>query len=129
MSEALRLAGFAVLAALGAFALRAVHRQAGAAVALAAGMMLFYTAVTRAREAVEALETFSRRAGLSSGTAQTLIRLVGMAYVTEFAVQACRDAGEDGLAAKAALGGKILLMLETLPMVMEIGDLALSLSP
>ena len=129
MNEALRLAGFAVLAALGAFALRAVHRQAGAAVALAAGMMLFLTAVTRAQGAVDALETFSRRAGLSSGTAQTLIRLVGMAYVTEFAVQACRDAGEEGLAAKAALGGKIRLRLETLPLVMEIGDLALSLSP
>ena len=46
MNEALRVAGFAVTAAMMAFTLRAAHRQAGAAVALAAGLMLFFWAVT-----------------------------------------------------------------------------------
>ena len=63
------------------------------------------------------------------GTVQMLVRLVGMAYVTEFAAQACRDAGEEGLAAKAALCGKMLLLAQTLPLILEIGDLTLSLAP
>lgn len=129
MTEALRWAGFAVLAALAAFSLRAVYRQAGAAAALAAGIMLFYTAVTQMEQAVNAMETLAQKAGVGSDTVQLLIRLVGMAYVTEFAVEACRDAGENGLAAKASLCGKMLLMLQTLPLVMEIGELALTLSP
>ena len=37
MTDALRMAGFSVAAALMAFTLRAIHRQAGMAVALAAG--------------------------------------------------------------------------------------------
>ena len=129
MTEALRWAGFAVLAALAAFSLRAVHRQAGAAAALAAGIMLFYTAVTQMEQAVNAMEALAQKAGVDQGTAQLLIKLIGMAYVTEFAVEACRDAGENGLAAKASLCGKMLLMVQTLPLVMEIGELALSLSP
>ena len=58
-----------------------------------------------------------------------LFKLVGMAYVTEFAAQACRDAGEEGLAVKAALCGKVLLMLQTLPLILEIGEMTLSLLP
>ena len=129
MTEALRLAAFAVLAALAAFALRGVSRQGGAAVALAAGMILFAAAVGHTREAAQAVTALSRKAGVGQETAQLLIKLVGMAYVAEFSTQACRDAGEEGLAMKAALCGKMLLLAQTLPLVVEIGEMALALCP
>lgn len=129
MTDALRLAGFAVTAALIAFTLRAAHRPAGASVALAAGMMLFLSAVTRMGEAVETVQALSRQAGLEDGTSAVLLKLAGMAFVTEFAVQSCRDAGEEGLAAKASLCGRVLLMVQTLPLLREIGEIALGLAP
>ncbi len=129
MTDALRAAGFTIVAALAAFALRAVHRQSGAAVALAAGLMLFFSAVTQLEKAAGALESLSSRAGVGQETVGMILKLLGMAYVTEFAVQSCRDAGEEGLAAKAALCGKMLLLLQSLPLILEIGDLTLSLSP
>lgn len=129
MTEALRLAVFAVLTALAAFALRGVSRQAGAAVALAAGMLLFAAAVSRMREAAQAMADLSQKAGIGQETPQLLIKLVGMAYAAEFSTQACRDAGEEGLAMKAALCGKMLLLAQTLPLVVEIGEMALKLCP
>ena len=129
MSGALRLAGFVLAAALVAFTLRAAHKAAGAAVALAAGVMLFFFAATQLAPAVEALQSLAQRAGIGADTAALLLKLTGMAYVTEFAVQACRDAGEEGLAEKAALCGKMLLFAQTLPLIVEIGELTLSLTP
>lgn len=129
MSGALRLAGFVLAAALFAFTLRAAHKAAGTAVALAAGVMLFFFAATQMAPAVEALQSLAQRAGIGADTAALLLKLTGMAYVTEFAVQACRDAGEEGLAEKAALCGKMLLFAQTLPLIVEIGELTLSLTP
>lgn len=129
MTDAIRTAGFAVTAAMAAFALRAAHRQAGAAVALAAGLMLFFFAVTQLHQAAQALQSLSSRAGIGQETVGMIFKLLGMAYVTEFAVQACRDAGEEGLSAKAALCGKMLLLIQTLPLILEIGDLTLSMAP
>ena len=129
MSGALRLAGFVLAAALFAFTLRAAHKAAGAAVALAAGVMLFFFAATQLAPAVEALQSLAQRAGIGADTAALLLKLTGMAYVTEFTVQACRDAGEEGLAEKAALCGKMLLFAQTLPLIVEIGELTLSLTP
>ena len=129
MSDSLRVAGFAVTAAMICFALRAAHRQAGAAAALAAGLMLFFCAVTQMTAAVDALQSLSRKAGVGEGTVMLLLKLVAMAYVTEFSAQACRDAGEEGLGMKAALCGKMLLMAQTLPLIAEIGEIALGLVP
>ena len=102
---------------------------AGAAVALAAGLMLFFWAVSQVSAAVETLRSLSRQAGMGDGTLTLLLKLLAMAYAAEFAVQACQDAGEAGLAAKAALCGKVLLTVQTLPLILEIGQLTLSLVP
>lgn len=123
------MAGFAAAAAMIAFTLRAAHREAGAAVAIAAGLMLFFSAVTQLSAAVETIKTLSQKAGVGDGALTLLMKLTGMAYITEFAAQACRDAGEEGLAAKAALCGKMLLMAQTLPLILEIGEMTLALVP
>lgn len=129
MTEALRAAGFAVTAAMLCFALRAAHRQAGAAAAIAAGLMLFFAAVTWLSPAVDALRVLSEKTNISDGTVTLLLKLTAMAYVTELSAQLCRDAGEEGLAVKAALCGKMLLMAQTLPLILEIGDMTLALVP
>ena len=79
MSGALRLAGFVLAAALFAFTLRAAHKAAGAAVALAAGVMLFFFAATQLAPAVEALQSLAQRAGIGADTAALLLKLTGMA--------------------------------------------------
>ena len=129
MTETLKMAGFAAVAAMLSFTLRAAQRQAGAAVAMAAGLMLFFFALTQFSAAVEALRSLSQRAGIGQQTVTLLLKLIAMAYVTEFAVQSCRDAEEDGLAGKAALCGKMLLMVQTLPLISEIAELTFSLIP
>ena len=96
MTDALRMAGFAAAAALMAFLLRPAHQQAGAAVSLAAGAMVLFAALSHLGPAVEALQNLSRKAGLGDGTVATLLRLIAIAYLSEFAAQACQDAGESG---------------------------------
>ena len=99
-----------------------------AAAALAAGMMLFFFAVTRLSQAANALRALAEKSGVENEMLMLMLKMVGLAYITEFSVQACQDAGENGLAAKAGLCGKMLLMLETLPLITRIGELVLSFS-
>ena len=129
MSEALRVAGFSAAAAMLCFTLRAANRQAGAAAAIAAGLILFFSAISQLSAVTETMQSLSRQAGVGDETMKLLLKLIAMAYITEFSAQACRDAGEEGLASKAALCGKMLLLAQTLPLVLEIGEMALKLCP
>lgn len=129
MSLLLKACGLGLTAALFALMVEARHQQAGRLVGLCAGLMLMLLAVTQLEPVVQALEAFSRNAGLQNETLMLLFRLIAMAYVTEFAAQACHDAGQPGLAAKTALTGKILLAAQSAPLVVQIGSLALSFLP
>lgn len=127
MTDTLRFAGFAVLSALAACLLRTLQKEMGMAAALAGGLMLLLFAVRTVSPAVESLLTLSGRAGLRDETTQRLLQMVGIAYITEFISGFCADAGEPGLGAKAAFCGKMLLLVQTVPLVMEIGEMALQL--
>ena len=129
MTEALRIAGFSAAAAMLCFTLRAANRQTGAAAAMAAGLMLFFAAVSQLSMVTETMQSLSRQAGVGDETMRLLLKLIAMAYITEFSAQACRDAGEEGLASKASLCGKMLLMAQTLPLISEISRLTLALAP
>lgn len=129
MTEILKIGGFSLMAALCAFALKSFHKQAGMGVALAGGMMLFFYGARHLSSLSSALQQLSQQAGLGSDGMQLLLKMLGMAYIGEFSVQACRDAGEEGLALKASFCGKMLLIAQTLPLIGEISQITLSLLP
>lgn len=129
MSEMLKTAAFAVLAAMGAFLLKSMDRQAGTAVALAAGVMLLLTVFSRFAPAAETLTRLSLHTGMDGDTTERLLKMVGVAYIAEFACQTCRDAGEEGLAQKTVLCGKMLLLTQTLPLIGQIADVTMELIP
>lgn len=129
MNGLLKICAFSLLASLCALLVRAQHKEASRLVALCGGMMLLAGVITQVQPVVEALQAFSREAGLEDDTLALLLRLIAMAYLTEFAVQACRDAGEEGLSMKAALAGKLMLAAQTVPLVTRIGRIAMEFLP
>ena len=129
MTNLVKLLGLILLAALCAMLVMASNREAGKAVRLCASVMLMALLLQQLQPVVQALQAFSRKAGLESGTLSLLMKLMAMAYLTEFAAQACRDAGEESMAQKASLAGKVLLAAQTVPLVSRIGEMAFSLLP
>ncbi len=129
MNGALKIIGFSLAAAMLAMTLRPVSKPAGTVVAVAAGTMLLFFAITRVSEGAGIMGNLAARAGMSGDSLKAVMKMIGMTYLTEFAVSVCRDAGEEGLADKVAMCGKALLFSLTLPLLSEIASLAVSLAP
>ena len=125
----LKACGFALAAAMLAFALKTGDRQLSLCLSLAAGAMLLLTALTYVGRVVEAMTRMSKSAGLREDSLALIVRLIGMAYVTEFGVQACADAEEMGLAKKLSLCGRAAMAAMTMPLLLELNGLVLSLLP
>jgi len=48
------------------------------------------------------------------------LRVIGVAYMAELGASVCADAGETAIASKVDLGGKVVIMVMAMPVVMEI---------
>ena len=56
-----------------------------------------------------------------------IIKIIAISYICEFASSICIDAGESSNALKVEFAGKIIIISLTLPIIVTVADLLLSL--
>lgn len=60
---------------------------------------------------------------------ETVLKIIGIAYIAEFGAQITRDAGEGSIASKIELGGKILILILAIPIIQSVIETILRLLP
>ncbi len=121
------IAAVAVITAFLAVLLRRAHPEQAMAVTLMAGILLLMAALGYVLPLLGDIREMLQQSGLSGDYIQILFKSLGICLVTQLAADACRDAGEQGMAAKAELAGKLTLLALAIPLFQKVGSIALSL--
>lgn len=127
MDTAVKLAGFAVCAALLSLILRQLRPELHLPLALCAGTLLLLMVLPALSTLLDALTSLSTLSGLDSSYMRQLLRLTGIALLMDLAAQTCRDAAEDALALKVEFAGRMLLLSASLPVLRSLLSQLLSL--
>lgn len=118
----LSIAGLAVVGLLVVVLVRQVVPEMATLVTIALGVVVLALVVDSLADAVGLLEDLAGNAGIERDYIRILLKVVGVSYITAFAAQMCRDAGESALAAKVELAGKVMILLTALPVFRAIAD-------
>ncbi len=116
-----------IIGAVLSLVLRDVRPELALVVSLAAGALILAAVIGKVGDVVAVMGSLAERANLAQGYLSTLLRVVGVAYVAEFGAQACRDAGAGSIAAKVELGGKLIVLAASAPIVAELVTLVLGM--
>ena len=71
----------------------------------------------------------TNKANIPSIYITLIIKLIGIAYLMEFAIQLCKDCGEGNIASKLEFGGKIIVMTMSFPILLSIVEMVLNIIP
>lgn len=107
--------------------LRRYRPELAMGVGIVASAIALLAVLKTAAPAVSQLQTLLEGAALPQAYTAILFKALGICLLTQLTADACRDAGESALAAKAELVGKLLLLVLSLPLFEKITSLALSL--
>ena len=80
-----------------------------------------------ALDAISFFRELSDASGMSALSIRTLLKCVGVCFVAEFAADACRDAGENALAARVETFGRFAAFAVSIPLFREFTELVVSL--
>lgn len=123
----LQIIGVALLVAFLILILREQKPVFAMMLAVAAGVLLFVILTDHIQTILQMLKDIARRANVQPVFVQTLLKMVGIAYVCELAAQSLRDAGLESIAAKVELAGKVFILVLALPIMQMILDTILKL--
>jgi stage III sporulation protein AD len=60
---------------------------------------------------------------------ETILKIIGIAYIAEFGAQITKDAGQGAIASKIELGGKVLILSMAIPILTVIIETIISMLP
>lgn len=128
MINLLAIAGAALVAAVIAVMLRRCHAEYGMLISILAGVLILAMLLEALPQALGQVTELLQAAALPGKYALILFKALGLCWLAQFAADSCRDAGESALASKVELAGKTAVLLTTLPLFSEVGELVLELS-
>lgn len=75
------------------------------------------------------LKTFADKSNINSKFLGILLKITGIAILTEFAVSICKDSGENAIASKIDLGGKIIIISISIPIITALLETVVKIIP
>jgi stage III sporulation protein AD len=96
---------------------------------IAIGAIIFLSLVGKLIEVVQLLMDLALRSSVNRTYLTVLLKVIGVAYITEFGAQICKDAGENSVASKIEFAGKVMIMVMALPILLAILEMVMRLLP
>ncbi len=127
--EIYKIIGVALAGVVLVMVVRPVQPQVAVLLSLATGVALLWMTLSQLETVVGFLRELAEGSGLSGGFLGVGLKVTGIAILTDFAVQACQDAGEKGIAGKVELAGKVIMLLVALPMLAGVIEILRKLAP
>ncbi|MGN0153016.1 MAG: SpoIIIAC/SpoIIIAD family protein [Lachnospiraceae bacterium] len=81
--------------------------------------VLFYI-LNRLSFVMDFLDGVMQDIGLESGYFEILIKIVGISYLCEFTANICRESGFVAVASQIEIGGKLTMMVMSMPILLAI---------
>ncbi|MBC8079596.1 MAG: stage III sporulation protein AD [Gorillibacterium sp.] len=93
------------------------------------GIMIFLYLLGKISSVIHVLEDLAARSDVKPVFFKTILKIIGIAYIAEFGAQIVRDAGQEAIASKIEMAGKILIMVLAIPIITVIVETVIRLIP
>ncbi|RCX23142.1 stage III sporulation protein AD [Fontibacillus phaseoli] len=98
-------------------------------IAASTGIYIFLFLIGKIGGIIEVLEKLAESSGVQMIYLKTILKIIGIAYIAEFGAQIVRDAGQESIASKIELAGKVLIMVLAIPIISIIIETVIKLLP
>jgi stage III sporulation protein AD len=93
------------------------------------GCAIFLFLVDQIYEIIQMLQRIAVNANVNLVYVETILKIIGIAYIAEFAAQITKDAGQGSIASKIELGGKVLILAMAIPILTVMIETIIQLIP
>lgn len=91
--------------------------------------VIFLMLLEQISNILEMVTSLAKQANVNMIYIDTLLKIIGIAYIAEFGAQITKDAGQGSLASKIELGGKILIMAMAIPILTVVIETIIGFLP
>lgn len=118
--EILKIVSVAVAGTVLACVLKKESPPFAMAVSIATGVIIFLQILSCFSQIISTLYEITGEGGIDGGYVSLILKITGIAYISQLGCEICKDAGESAIGTKIEIAGKILIAYICLPLITAI---------
>jgi len=93
------------------------------------GCAIFLFLVEHINAIIQMIERLAINSNVNIVYVETILKIIGIAYIVEFASQITKDAGQNSISSKIEMAGKIMILAMAVPILTVLIEMILKMIP
>lgn len=127
--EIIKIIGIGLISLIIIIILKQYKPEFAIYVSLAAGILILTMCFQELAGIITLLKNIGNRTSINNQFILLLLKITGIAILTEFAVSICNDSGETAIGTKIDIGGKIMIISISIPIITALLETVLKVLP
>ncbi|OKZ56778.1 MAG: stage III sporulation protein AD [Clostridium sp. 26_21] len=129
MADVIKIIGIGLLALIIIVILKQYKPEFAIYVSMIAGVLILVLAIQKLTGIINLLQSLANKTYINKSFLSILLKITGIAFITEFAVSICSDAGEKAIASKIEIGSKVIIIAMSIPIIKSLLELVIEILP
>ena len=129
MTDVIKIIGIGLLALIIIVILKQYKPEFAIYVSMIAGVLILVLAIQKLTGIINLLQSLANKTYINKSFLSILLKITGIAFITEFAVSICSDAGEKAIASKIEIGSKVIIIAMSIPIITSLLELVIDILP
>ncbi len=127
--EVIKIIGIGLIALIIIILLKQYKPEFAIYISLLTGVLILLLVMDELSGIISLLQSFADKVSINSTFLVLLIKITGIAFLSEFAVSICKDSGEAAIASKIEIGTKIIIISMSIPIISSLLEIILDVLP
>lgn len=97
-----------------------MRREISIWITIACGIIIFFFGIRKFQYVVDMFQGLTNYIGINETYIKIILKMIGIAYLSEFTATICRDAGQNAIAGQVDFFGKISMIVVSLPVLQSL---------
>ena len=127
--EVIKIIGIALIALIIIILLKQYRPEFAVYISLLTGVLILVLVMDQLAGVISLLQSLANKTSINMTFLSLLIKITGIAFLSEFAVSICKDSGEGAIASKIEIGSKIVIISMSIPIISSLLEIILKILP
>ena len=127
--EIIKIIGIALIALVIIIMLKQYRPEYAIFISILTGILILFLVMDRLTGVISLIESIQDKFSINTQFIALLIKITGIAFLSEFAISVCKDSGEAAIASKIEIGSKIIIISMSVPIISSLLEIILKILP
>ena len=120
MDEVIKIIGVGLISLIIIIIIKQYKPEFAIYVSIVSGIIIIYMIFNKLEGIINILKTISNKSGINNNFLDLLLKITGIAFLAEFAINLCKDSGEGAIASKIEMGTKVIIVSMSIPIISSL---------